>query len=127
MNTDNPDTVSMEEQTHWEATQVDDVFQPAVRVQLAWRDIEAAVNSGAIVPSQAHALWANWAHPGSPLRVVNQRAPAAAPGVQAELPVDHLDDQGLKFQQPASSGGLAWLFSLVIGFAVGALATYLVL
>lgn len=127
MNTDNPDTVSMEEQTHWEATQVDDVFQPAVRVQLAWRDIEAAVNSGAIVPSQAHALWANWAHPGSPMRVVNLKVPAMASGAQAEWASGQLDGQGQELQSSAGSGGLAWLFSLVIGFAVGALATYLIL
>ncbi len=69
MNTDNPDTVMMDEQTHWEATQMEDVFLPSVRVQLGWSDVENAVNQGAIVPAQAHALWASWALPGSPTRV----------------------------------------------------------
>src|SRR3990167_2318899 len=69
MNTDNPDTVMMDEQTHWEATQMEDVFLPSVRVQLSWTDVENAVNRGAIVPAQAHALWASLALPGSATRV----------------------------------------------------------
>lgn len=68
MNKDNPDTFVMEDQSEWEATHVDDVFLPSVQVQLSWKDVEAAVALGAIVPSQAHALWASWAAPGSPLR-----------------------------------------------------------
>lgn len=68
MNKDNPDTFVMEDQSEWEATQVDDVFLPSVQVQLGWRDVEAAVARGAVVPAQAHALWASWAAPGSPLR-----------------------------------------------------------
>ena len=69
MNKDNPDTVMMDEQTHWEATQMEDVFLPSVRVQLGWADVEHAVDQGAIVPAQAHALWASWALPGSATRV----------------------------------------------------------
>lgn len=69
MNNDNPDTISMEPPTRWEETHAEDVFLPSVRVQLGWRDIEAAVEAGAIVPSEAHALWAEWAMPGSRTRV----------------------------------------------------------
>ncbi len=68
MTKDNPDTFVMEDQSEWEATQVDDVFLPSVKVLLGWSDIEAAVTRGAIVPSEAHDLWAHWAAPGSPLR-----------------------------------------------------------
>ena len=66
---DNPDTMPSEEAPRWEATQAEDVFLPSVRVQIGWRDIEDAVEQGAIVPSAAHALWASWAAPGNPLRV----------------------------------------------------------
>ena len=69
MNQDNPDTVMMDEQSHWEATQMEDVFLPSVRVQLGWSDVENAVDQGAIVPAQAHALWASWALPGSATRL----------------------------------------------------------
>lgn len=63
------DTVPTWEATRYEHTQVDDVFLPSVRVQLGWKDIEAAVEQGAILPSEAHTLWANWASACSPLRV----------------------------------------------------------
>lgn len=66
---DNPDTVIVDEQTHWEATQMEDVFLPSVRVQVSWADVEKAVSAGAVVPTQAHALWAAWAAPGSSTRV----------------------------------------------------------
>lgn len=66
---DNPDTVSVDEHSHWEATQMEDVFLPSVRVQLGWADVERAVDRGAIVPQHAHALWAAWAAPGSSTRV----------------------------------------------------------
>lgn len=66
---DNPDTVIVDEQTHWEATQMEDVFLPSVRVQVSWADLEKAVSAGAVVPTQAHALWAAWAAPGSSTRV----------------------------------------------------------
>ncbi|MCV0437080.1 MAG: DUF2157 domain-containing protein [Hydrogenophaga sp.] len=67
---DNPDTMPTDEPTRWEITQTEDVFLPSVRVQIGWRDVEAAVERGAILPTEAHALWASWATPGSPLRVV---------------------------------------------------------
>lgn len=90
MITDDPDTMPDAEDTRWLETHADDVFLPSVRVQLAWRDVEAAVERGAIVPSEAHALWASWAMPGSPTRVV---APSTAPVPKprpepAELPLE---------------------------------------
>jgi hypothetical protein len=69
MNKDAPDTFPEAEQTRWQETLVDDVFLASVRVQLTWRDVEAAVAQGAIVPQQAHALWASWAMPGSATRL----------------------------------------------------------
>ncbi|TNF61573.1 MAG: hypothetical protein EP306_06310 [Burkholderiales bacterium] len=69
MNNDNPDTVSMQENTRWVDTVAEDVFQAGVKVQLRWSDIEAAVERGAILPQHAHALWAGWAMPGSPTRI----------------------------------------------------------
>lgn len=76
MTTDNPDTMPEAEDTRWLETYAEDVFLPSVRVQLGWRDVEAAVEQGAILPSEAHALWASWAMPGSPTRVA---APSATP------------------------------------------------
>ena len=63
------DTFPEAEQTRWQETVAEDVFLPSVRVQLNWADVEAAVAQGAIVPQQAHALWANWAMPGSSTRL----------------------------------------------------------
>lgn len=63
------DTVPAWEATRYEHTQIDDVFLPSVRVQLGWKDVEAAVEQGAILPSEAHTLWAHWASTTSPLRV----------------------------------------------------------
>ncbi len=78
---DDPDTMPREEPPRWESTHTEDVFQPAVRVQLTWRDVQDAVEKGAIVSSEAHALWASWAAPGSPLRV---KAPPPAPAVDTQ-------------------------------------------
>ena len=55
MHDDNPDTIAIEE-TQWLHTQVDEVFLPSVRVQLAWKDVETAVEQGAVLPQHAHAL-----------------------------------------------------------------------
>jgi len=77
MHPDNPETLSMED-SHWDATQLEDVFIPSVRVQLGWSDVEAAVERGAIVPSAAHALWATWAAPGAATRLRAEAAFAAA-------------------------------------------------
>lgn len=93
MTPDNPDTISMAaDSAEWESTQVEDVFLPSVRVQLSWRDVEDAVANGAVVPAQAHSLWANWAMPGAPTRVVS--APVSPPsGVPTPMAVD-LHDSG---------------------------------
>ncbi|MBX9817654.1 MAG: hypothetical protein K2X79_06465, partial [Burkholderiaceae bacterium] len=61
MTPDAPHTVPLADATQWLDTQVGDVFAPHVQVQLHWSDIEAAVRKGAISPTQAHALWAEWA------------------------------------------------------------------
>ena len=61
MDKSNPDTIQIDDDPSlWAATQVDDVFLPAVRVTLGWADVEKAVERGAVVPAQAHALWAAW-------------------------------------------------------------------
>ncbi|WP_439587909.1 DUF2157 domain-containing protein [Hydrogenophaga sp.] len=78
MNKDAPDTMPGEEPPRWQITKTEDVFLPSVRVQLTWRDVEAAVEQGAILPAEAHALWASWAAPGSPQRV------AAPPAVDTQ-------------------------------------------
>lgn len=114
MQNDSPDTIAIEE-SQWIATEVDDVFLPSVRVQLSWKNVEAAVESGAVVPRQAHALWAGWASPTSGLRVgASGMAPAFAP-TQA-------GDQPHEPPAPAAPGPLQrhglWL-GLVAGLIVG--------
>ncbi len=82
MTQDNPDTLPLAEPTRWAETQLDDVFSPAVRVVLSWKDVEEAVEQGAVMPSMAHMLWAYWAAAGSPTRMVAQpraQVPAEAP------------------------------------------------
>lgn len=121
MQHDNPDTIAMEE-TQWAATQVDDVFLPSVRVQVGWREVEAAVEQGAIVPQQAHALWAGWASPVSGLRVgASGVAPAFAPTVA---------DQAWEETPAPGPGALQkhglWL-GLLAGAVLGAAATYFAL
>lgn len=122
MNKDNPDTFVMEEQSEWEATQVDDVFLPSVQVQLSWSDVEAAVARGAIVPTQAHALWAAWAAPGSPLRRGTGAVERAFQPTQNEAPwvADSLDDL-----EPHGSGPLKLAVVLLLAAAVGAGLMYL--
>ena len=122
MNKDNPDTFVMEEQSEWEATQVDDVFLPSVQVQLSWSDVEAAVARGAIVPTQAHALWAAWAAPGSPLRRGAGVAERAFQPTQDEAPwmAEKLDDL-----EPSGGGQLKLALVVVLAAAVGAGLMYL--
>ena len=85
MNNEASDTFPEDEQTRWQETLAEDVFLPTVRVQLSWNDVEAAVAQGAIVPQQAHALWANWAMPGSPTRLSSAAgdAPLEAPAQES--------------------------------------------
>ncbi len=83
MQQDPPDTISTHESTQWLDTKMGDVFAPHVQVQLTWVDIEAAVRQGAILPHQAHALWAEWADPGNPRRV-HRKHMAHAPTDEVE-------------------------------------------
>jgi hypothetical protein len=88
MTNEQPETIPNEEATQWEITQAEDVFLPSVRVRLGWADIEAAVERGAIVPSEAHALWASWASPGSEQRLTAaELAPPAAQPVPSGVPM----------------------------------------
>ncbi len=116
---DNPETLIMDDQTRWEATQVEDVFLPAVRVQIGWRDLEEAVNRGAVVPQHAHALWAGWAAPGSTTRVT---ARTSAPNFESTLS-QQLDEDNA----PASGGVLPYAIALVVGLVLGAVGAWLAL
>lgn len=119
---DDPDTFVMEGQSEWEATHVDDVFLPSVQVQLGWSDVEAAVAQGAIVPTQAHALWATWAAPGSPLRRGGDAADTGFQPTVDEAPwvADPLDDG-----EPDGRGKLMLAAALLLAAAVGAGLMYL--
>lgn len=122
MNKDNPDTISMEGQSEWEATHVDDVFLPSVQVQLAWSDVEAAVAQGAIVPTQAHALWATWASPGSPLR---RGGDAVETGFQPTVDEAPWVADPLEHGEPGGRGKLMLAVALLLAAAVGAGLMYL--
>jgi len=130
MNTDNPETVSMDEPTRWAETVADDVFQPTVKVQLHWSDIEAAVEQGAVLPQHAHALWAGWAMPGSPTRV-NQ---AAIESRESSFPAALSDPPYLEKLRQLRSQPLpepaaavpAWLAHVVTG-CIGALIMFFLL
>lgn len=118
---DNPDTFVMEDHTEWEATQVDDVFLPSVRVMIGWREVEAAVERGAVVPSEAHGLWAGWAAPGSPLRRGAMASEPAFQPTQAQDLVDGLSDDELPMADARPAGGaMRQVVMLLIGAAVGA-------
>lgn len=130
MNTDNPETVSMDEPTRWAETIADDVFQPSVKVQLRWSDIETAVEQGAVQPQHAHALWAGWAMPGSPTRVNAEEAAgpeSAFPATLSDPPylekLRQLRSQPLP--EPAAAAP-AWLTHVVAG-CIGAVLMFLVL
>jgi hypothetical protein len=112
MHNDSPDTIVMEE-TQWQQTHVDDVFLPTVRVQLGWKDVEAAVERGAVLPQKAHMLWAGWAAPTSGLRVGMN---GVAPAYESTL-VDALDDD---LPEPAVAGPLQ-RYGLVLGLVAGVL------
>jgi hypothetical protein len=72
MTKDFANTVLMWEPTRNQSSSFDDIFDPDVKVLLSWRDVEAAVEVGAVVPSEAYALWAYWATPSSPVRLAAQ-------------------------------------------------------
>lgn len=121
MNTDNPDTMPGEEPTRWEITQTEDVFLPSVRVQIGWHDVEAAVEAGAIQPSEAHALWASWATPGSPLRV------SAATAVPTAAELAREDEEAVAMpaqaaQRPPLATGPVFSFTNTLYYFGGMLA-----
>ena len=114
MNNEHPETIPNEEPTQWEITQAEDVFLPSVRVRLGWADIEAAVERGAIVPSEAHALWASWASPGSDQRVsAEQLAPSAAQPVPTAVNMSPM---------PRVAAGPAFSFTNTLYYFGGMLA-----
>jgi hypothetical protein len=116
-NQDNPDTFVMDDPSEWQATQVDDVFLPSVQVLLGWSDVEAAVARGAIVPTEAHGVWASWAAPGSPLRRGSGAVDTASQRTQAE---DSELDPLPPFQPQESGGGHKPVVMLLLGTVVGA-------
>lgn len=122
MHNDSPDTIAMEE-THWQQTHVDDVFLPTVRVQLGWKDVEAAVEHGAVLPQKAHTLWAAWASPTSGLRVgMNGLAPA----YESTL-VDEGDDDLPQSAAPGPLQRYGLVLGLVVGVVLGAGGAWLAL
>jgi hypothetical protein len=120
MNKDAPDTFPEAEQTRWQETVAEDVFLPSVRVQLNWRDVEAAVAQGAIVPQQAHALWANWAMPGSPTRL-SVDAPDGHRSSGPYAPTSTLESNWIDRPMPEIERSSN--MPVVIGFVIGALVT----
>lgn len=121
-NDSGPDTIAIEE-TQWQHTQLDDVFLPSVRVQLAWKDVEAAVERGAVVPQKAHALWAGWASPTSGMRVGGQGV-ALADGASRVDP-RHEDLTAPDRPGPLQRHGL--VLGLVAGCVLGAAGAWLTL
>ena len=122
MNKDSPDTIAMDE-TQWAATHVDDVFLPSVRVQLGWREVDAAVTQGAIVPQHAHALWAAWASSTSGLRV---GATGMAPAFESTL-AEQSWDESAPAAEPGALQKYGLVLGLVAGAALGAAGTYFAL
>lgn len=84
------------------------------------------MESGAIVPSEAHGLWAGWAAPGSPLRRGAMAAEQAYQVTQAQDPDDELPDDELPLvdSDRPQGGAMAKVVMLLIGAAVGAALMY---
>ena len=117
---DGPDTISLEDEAApWASTQVEDVFDPAVRVTLGWRDVEAAVEQGAVVPAQAHALWAGWASQGAPQRMAQSMPPDAV--VAKTVVVEPLLPP-MAATQPGRSPGMLLGLTLAAALAGGLLS-----
>jgi hypothetical protein len=83
MNKDFPNTVMLWEHTRNDESGGADIFGPDVKVLLSWKDVEAAVHVGAVVPSEAYSLWAYWAAPGSPVRLAADAIAPSLPGPAA--------------------------------------------
>ncbi len=122
MHNDSPDTIAIEE-TQWQQTHVDDVFLPTVRVQLGWKDVEAAVERGAVVPQKAHVLWAGWASPTSGLRVGMN---GIAPAYESTL-VDESEDDLPDAAAPGPLQRYGLVLGLVVGVVLGAGGAWLAL
>jgi hypothetical protein len=121
MDKDGPATIQVDDDpSRWQATQVDDVFLPAVRVCLGWHDVEKAVELGAVVPAHAHALWAGWAAPGSPLRqsAATQQKPIDFQPTVSDFPA-------VEDRRDAAPSMAARLGGPLAGAAVGAVLTWL--
>ena len=103
MTQDNPDTMPLIPRTRWAETHPEDVFTPHVRVILSWKDIELAVEQGAVLPSMAHTLWAYWAAPGCPTRMEDSATVSDAPAVVA-LPQAKLPPSPRQAVRPSASG-----------------------
>lgn len=111
------DTFPEAEQTRWQETLAEDVFLPSVRVQLNWGDVETAVAQGAIVPQQAHALWANWAMPGSSTRL-------SGDGTNNQRPSGFVEASSLesaRAARPMPEIERTSRVPMIVGFVLGAL------
>ncbi len=119
-----------------ENPETEDVFLPAVRVQLGWADVQAAVERGAIRPDEARALWTAWAAPGSPLRVAaaSTAPPPPSPAPDREGPRFSFTNTLYYFGGMLAIGAMtlfmtlgwelfgAWgVFALAAGYLAGAL------
>lgn len=122
MTADYSDTVANWQPTRLADAPIEDVFLDSVRVQLSWKDIEAAVERGAIVPSEAYALWDGWASPDNPRRVVAKPVPppAAALAPVAPAPVKFsTPEPGLTFTNTFYFlGGMAVTGAMVLLFVM---------
>jgi len=78
-----PDTVAIWHEPTAADSPSANIFHSAVRVQLSWADIEDAVERGAIVASEAHALWALWACLDSPQRILTEQATELGESVES--------------------------------------------
>jgi hypothetical protein len=112
MNQEFPDTVAMWASTRADGMSNEEIFTPDVKVLLSWADVEAAVDVGAVVPSEAYALWAYWAAPGSPPRraaqsvLQRQELAAALAASESELAVEppQAASQPVAPQAPVQAG-----------------------
>lgn len=120
------DTFPEAEQTRWQETLAEDVFLPSVRVQLSWADVESAVSQGAIVPQQAHALWANWAMPGSSTRLSGEGSSGQRPtnGFADSSTLESNWVRPMPEIQRSSKGASAVGFGVGVVVALGAVALY---
>ncbi len=127
MNQGFPNTVATWEPTQYEDTCADDVFLPYVRVVISWTDIEAAVQAGAIVPSEAHLLWSHWAAPGSPTReaAIHMARPVVSPGKFPDIPIEPPEKPALEPGPRFSFTNTLYYFGGMV--AIGAMSLFMTL